>query len=304
MIASLGVLLLAASTALAGGGPWTLPTGSRNLYVGTTQTRFSNITSGDDSIDVGTVQATTLQAIGTIGLLEGIEAELAVPWTRANHLEPALDICQSTQRPSDFCQSSASLAPLQFTLKGRLLDEGALRPVTLSTAVSLRAGNTTAQYRDRLTATGDGQTDVGLRASVGRTGGFRTNGWYRLAASAAYWYRTPLAVNDGQKVPADQVEFALGGVIAPTRRIGLGPLLTGFHRLGGIDLSETRPDDPNAFPALAASQIKAGGELAITGDQDITVSISALSAVWARNNPSDTRVISVGLGWYQKPRKP
>ena len=276
MISVVWALALTGASALAGGGPWTLPAGARNLYVGTTQSRFSEIAGDMGPTDVGAVQATTLQAIGTVGLLEGMEVELAVPWTRANHLEPSADPCDSVWRPSDFCTSSASLAPLQATLKGRLMDEGALQPVTLSAALSLRAGNTTAQYRDRLTATGDGQTDLGALLSVGRTGQVGSDGFYRLALTGGYYYRTALASPEGTKVPADQVELTVGGVVAPIRQVGLGPLVTGFHRLGGIDLSELKPDDPNGFPSLAASQVKAGGELWISGANDITLAISAL----------------------------
>ena len=293
------VAMLLGSTALAGTGPWTLPAGARNIYVGTTQTRFSEITGDAGTADFGAVQATTLQAVGTIGLMDGMEVELTVPWTRVNHLDPAAGPCESDSLPSDFCSSSASLAPLQFTVKGRLLDEGALQPVSLSVAALLRVGNTTAQYRDRITSTGDGQTDLGLSASLGRTGGVGSSGWYRLSVGAAYLYRTPLADTGGQKVPADQVEFTVGGLVAPIARVGIGPLVTGFHRLGGLELSELEAGDPNGFPALAASQAKVGGELAIRGENEITLSVSALTTVWARNNPADTRVLSVGLGWYQ-----
>ena len=240
-----------------------------------------------------------MQAVGTIGLMDGMEVELAVPWTRVNHLDPAAGPCESEVLPSDFCSSSASLAPLQFTVKGRLLDEGALQPVSLSVAALLRVGNTTAQYRDRITSTGDGQTDMGLSASLGRTGGVGSSGWYRLSVGAAYLYRTPLADTGGQKVPADQVEFTVGGLVAPIARVGIGPVVTGFHRLGGLGLSELEAGDPNGFPALAASQAKVGGELAVRGENEITLSVSALTTVWARNNPADTRVLSVGLGWYQ-----
>jgi len=304
MIAPLWTVVLGTATALAGSGPWTLPAGARNLYAGTTQTRFTEIKGSTSSSEIGIIQATTLQAIGTVGLIDGMEVELAVPWSRVNQLERSARVCQSDGRRSDFCASSASLAPLQFTLKGRLLDEGSLRPVTMSAAVSIRTGNTTAHYRDRLTATGDGQTDVGLTTSVGRTGTVGSSGWFRVAIEGSYWYRTPLASppTSSGKVPADQVELSVGGLVAPTKHVGVGPIVTGFHRLDGIDLddlNDLQPDDPNGFPALAASQVKAGGTLALCGENNITLSISALMAVWARNNPTDTRVLSVGLGWYQ-----
>ncbi len=304
MIPSLWVAVLSTATSLAGAGPWTLPAGARNVYGGTTQTRFTTLKGPDTTTEVGVIQATTLLAIGTLGLADGLEVELSVPWSRVNQLEKDASVCLSDGAPADICSSSASLAPLQFTLKARLLDEGALQPVTVSTAISLRTGNTTAHYRDRLTATGDGQTDIGIVTSAGRTGAVGSGGWYRLAIEGAYWYRTPLATHISGKVPADQVELSVGGLVAPTRRIGAGPLFTVFHRLDGNDLGELQLTDPNTFPALAASQAKAGGTLAICGENELTLSISALTTVWARNNPADTRVLSVGLGWYQAKQQP
>ena len=89
--------------------------------------------------------------------------------------------------------------------------------------------------------------------------------------------------------------------MAPVRAVGIGPLVTGFHRLGGVELSQLRPDDPNGFQSLASSQVKAGLELSLFGEEELSLSVSALQTVWAQNNPVDTRQLSVGLGWYRAP---
>lgn len=302
MMSFVFALLSTIPSAWAGGGPWTLPGGAQNLYVGLSQSRFSTLQGDEDVQELGEIQGTTLMAIGTIGLLEGLEVELSLPWQRTLQMDQASSVCLSKARPRDYCASSTGIGPLQATVKGRILDEGALRPVTVSLAAVLRNGTPTADLRQRLTAIGDGQTDVGAMASLGRTGSLQNNGWYSAAATLGYWYRLPLPTDGGDKVPADQVEYAARALVAPVRRVGLGPVVAGFHRLGGIEFSELSPSDPNGFPALQAAQLKLGGELLVSGDAGVSLSISALQALWARNNPRDTRVISMGLGWYAEPR--
>lgn len=297
MIGLLWAALLG-SGAQAGSGPWTLPRGAQNLYVGVGLSRFSEVVSPEGTVDLGDVRGTTLKAIGTVGLLDGVEVELSVPWTRNVHLAPDAGACASGMWSRDFCSPSAGLAPLQGTLKGRLLDEGALQPVTASLAASVRTSAPTAHFRHRLTAPGDGQTDYGAIGSVGRTGQLGDGGWYTASASAAYWYRTALSADGGDRVPADQVEWSLRTLLAPGRALGLGPVVTGFHRLGGIDLGDLDPADDNGFPALDAAQVKVGGELLLAGASRVSLSVTALSTVWAENNPVDTRVLSFGVGWY------
>lgn len=301
---ALWTALLLGPTAQAGSGPWTLPAGAQNLYVGMAQSRFSTLQTATRVQDLGAVRGTTLHAIGTLGLREGLEAELALPWTRVVHTDTDRPLCSGAVWPRDLCAPSAGPGPFQATLKGRVLDEGALRPVTLSLSAVLRNGTPTADVRDRLTAIGDGQTDIGAFASVGRTGQLTTEGWYTASATLGYWYRTPLrdAAGGLDKVPANQIDYAVRALAAPTRAVGVGPVLAGFHRLGGVDLADLDPRDPNGFASLQAAQVKVGAELLVSGAADVSLSISALQAIWAENNPGDTRVLSVGVGWYAEPR--
>lgn len=297
-------LLLGTPTAQAGSGPWTLPAGAQNLYVGMAQSRFSTLQTAGRVRDLGAVRGTTLHAIGTLGLREGLEAELALPWTRVVHTDTDRPLCSGAAGPRDLCAPSAGAGPFQAVLKGRILDEGALRPVTLSLSAVLRNGTPTADVRDRLTAIGDGQTDFGAFASVGRTGHLAAEGWYTAAATLGVWHRTPLRDAEGglDKVPANQIDYAVSALAAPTRGFGVGPILAGFHRLGGIDLADLDPRDPNGFASLKAAQVKVGAELLVSGADNVSLSLSALQAVWADNNPRDTRVLSVGVGWYAEPQ--
>lgn len=298
MIGLVFALLLSAPSAQAGSGPWTLPGGARNLYLGWSQSSFSELQMGDDVAPLGQVRGTTFTAIGTLGLLEGIEAEVQLPWQQVQQMDRSAALCESSSRPRDFCAPSSGIGPFQATLKGRLLDEGALRPMTASVAAAVRSGTPTADLRDRITAVGDGQTDIGALVSVGRTASLREDGWYSASATLAYWYRSPLPSDADEKVPADQLEYGIKGLVAPIRKLGIGPVISGFHRLGGVEFSDLSPSDPNGFPSLDAAQLKAGGELLVTGDGGVSLSISALRTIRARNNPSDTTVLSLGVGWY------
>ena len=49
----------------------------------------------------------------------------------------------------------------------------------------------------------------------------------------------------GECMTFDQLALA-----APTRAVGVGPVLAGFHRLGGVDLADLDPRDPNGFASL------------------------------------------------------
>lgn len=147
-----------------------------------------------------------------------------------------------------------------------------------------------------------GLTASGLTASVGRTD-VAGNGWYRASADASYWYRFPNAELNGQRVPGDEVAWSMEAVWAPRERFSIGPAVYAFHRLWGRDFRPGDLGQINVFSALKASQLQAGGKLGIYAINDgPTVSIAVLRAVYARNNPTDTLVITAGIGWWLQGR--
>jgi len=288
------------SVAWAGGGPWTLDAGASNLYLGLEHARYASVRTARGVRDLdGGLTAISATGVATLGLFEGAEFEAIVPFSRVRHQRPDGDLCAGPNRPADWCDVTTSLANVQLAVKGRLLDEAALNPVSISVAGLVRSGEAYSEKRGRLTALGEGQTDVGAQVSVGRTASAMGAGWYRASATVGYWYRLPLDTSDG-KVPADDLVAATSMVVSPVKRLGIGPIANLFHRLGGDDLGESlNLTDPNGFAALAASQLKVGGQVALYGDHGLTVTADLLATVWARNNPSDAVGIGVGIGWYR-----
>jgi len=288
------------SVAFAGSGPWTIPSGSTNLYLGLDQVRYDQVVtpSGRRDLDGG-ISAVAAVGVFTVGVLDGVELEVVAPWVRSRHANPDGELCTGASRPDDWCDVTSSLGNVRFGIKGLVLDEAALHPVSIALGAHVRSGEAYSQTRGRLTALGEGQTDLGASASIGRTGGAMKAGWYQAGATVRYWHRLPLTTTP-RKVPADELDADLTAVISPVARLGMGPLVSMFYRLGGDNLGQDLDlTDPNGFAALAAAQLKVGGQIAVYGDRGLTVTAGAAATVWARNNPSDTLVLSVGLGWYR-----
>ena len=174
-----------AGSAQAGGGPWTLSPDDRSLYLGGGYTRWSNLASGDGSGNAVELEsAVTRSEIGgefTYGLVNGVEMDLraAVAWAGVG----TEDIGPCVAGVD--CETTAGLTPVRARVKARLLDEFRA-PLSLSTGAELRFGDYTRPARHRITALGDGQTDLGLFLSLGRGGGscrWRTMILIELSAS-------------------------------------------------------------------------------------------------------------------------
>lgn len=295
----LSILLLSASTAQAGDGPWTLAPGDQSAYLGLNTFRYQAFNG--ESVGNGTLGqgVTAVGAVGvyTRGLGEGLEVEAVLPVERVRVNTPTDGVCTGGARPADYCRTTRGIGDLSVVLKGRVVDELYLSPVTVAVAAGLRSGELYADERDRLTTLGDGQTDLGGGLSVGRTA-LVGPGWYRVGAWGWYWYRFPNAVDSGRKIPADEISYTAEATLSLHPRFGFGPAVQGFQRLDGVDLDQVTPGDPNAWSELKASQLQVGGKVGIYSPSGPTLAIAVLKTVYARNNPSDTLVLSIGLGWY------
>ncbi|RME21557.1 MAG: hypothetical protein D6798_17810, partial [Deltaproteobacteria bacterium] len=135
----------------------------------------------------------------------------------------------------------------------------------------------------------------------GRTDGVGRRGWYRAGLTGWYWYRFPNAVDVDGKKPGDEISGAAELSLSPGRPWAVGPAMYGFIRPRGVDIGEADFSSLDGFSSLRASQLKVGGKLAIFGVRGRTVSITLLRTVYARNNPSDTLALSVGMGWFHRP---
>jgi hypothetical protein len=293
------IALLGSSTAQAGDGPWTLAPGDQSAYFGVGTFRYKAFAG--ESPGAGTLGegVTAVGAVGVYsrGLAHGVEVEAVLPLERVRVNTPTDSLCTGADRPRDFCATTSGVGDLSVVLKGRIVDELYLSPVTVAVAAGLRSGELYADDRDRLTTLGDGQTDLGGGVSVGRTD-LIGPGWYRVGAWGWYWYRFPNAVEGDRKIPADELSYTLEATLSLHPRFGFGPALQGFQRLDGLDLNQVEVGTPNAWSELKASQVQVGGKVGIYSPAGPTLAIAVLRTVYARNNPSDTLVFSVGLGWY------
>jgi hypothetical protein len=297
-------LLFLVVAAMAGDGPWTLQPGDTSLYVGVDQVRYAHVRTNAGVRDLGGgVSAVSAVGVATIGLLDGFDLEAVVPWVRSRHLDPTSDLCTGPGRPSDFCATTSSLGTVRVMAKGRLLNEGNLRPVSLSIAAGVRSSEVASEARGRLTAVGEGQSDVGATVAVGRTAGVAKAGWYKASLQAGYWYRLPLA--NHPKIPADDLVADAAVIVSPVRAFAVGPAVSLFYRLWGTQLGEDIDlSDPNGFASLQASQLKVGGQASVFGAGGLTLSTGVYATAVAKNNPSDTLSFSVGLGWFHKKKEP
>lgn len=295
------LLALLIGTAQAGDGPWTLNAGEDSLFLGVSTFRyaeFQDSKSGDTSSLGEGITATGLVGVWTSGLAEGLELELVVPYERVRVNDRRSSYCMSESRPADYCATSSGIGDMSAVLKARVLNELYASPVSMSLAAAARTGELYSDHRDRLTTLGDGNTDLGAGLSLGRTD-LLGSGWYRVGAWGWYWFRLP---HEGDtwatKVPADEVSYTFEATWSPHPRVGFGPALQGFHRLGGVPFSEMDFDSENHWSSLQAAQIQAGGKVGIYTDGGPTFALAVLRTVWAQNNPTDTLVVTAGLGWF------
>lgn len=292
------MLAMLLATALAGDGPWTLNPGETNLYVGVDTFRFTTFMDGlTDPIRLGTeIVATSATAIVSRGLVNGIELEARLPYRRVRATDPEGEFCQGGPR-ADFCQRSQGIADVAGLVTFRLLDEAALRPLSISLTAAFRSGEAYSEQRGRLTKLGDGQTDVGGGLSLGRTGSLGKDGWYQVSGTGAYFYRFPHDFGP-PKVPADEVSGDVELTVAPRRWISLGAVAAAFYKLDGTRVTAAPLDTLDGFAGLAGSQVKVGGKLGIHTEDNVTVSASVLRTVFAKANPLDTLVLSAGVGVF------
>ena len=305
-VSALAALALALVTALlspearAGDGPWTLGERDQNVYIGFDYYRYAAFNDGKGNVlDLSSgLTASGLTGVYTLGLAPGFEAELKVPVESVRVNRPDEDAACANPPRKDWCTPTVGVGDVAASLKARLVEERYVSPVTISVSLDIRSGEAYAGRRGRLTTLGDGQTDVGGGLSVGRTD-LLGQGWYRVAATSHYFYRFPNGEYDGTKVPADEITYSLTSTFAPWSRFGLGPVVYGFERLGGVDFADRDPALQDAWASLDAAQLQVGGELGIYARSGgPTLSFAVLRTLAARNNPSDTLVVSMGVGWF------
>lgn len=290
-----------AGSALAGVGPWTLNEGDRSLYLGMSAESWSSLSGNSGSaIDVGApVMSTEGLAILSYGLAPAAEVEVKAGLGSSS--VGRLDASTCVEVGADACASSTGLTPIELRVKGRALDELAGAPLSLALGLGLRFAEWTLADRHRLTALGDGQTDIAPFVAVGRSGGL--GGWsYGTFLELGYAARLPVArVPDlgGLKVPGDELRGSAELLIYISPYLAFGPALDVVHRLSGVGLGAVDLSDVDRYTALQVTAIRPGGKLLLRSRGALSVALSAFGVALARNNPRDAFTISAGIGIFQ-----
>ncbi|MCO4746653.1 MAG: hypothetical protein KC912_17800 [Proteobacteria bacterium] len=294
---ALVMALLASPAAEAGGGPWTLSGDDLSTYVGVSYTRWRTFLGGEGAEAVKLPSAVTRTDLGgevTYGLLTSVDVEVrgGIGWSGIGRADA--DICAQDTA----CDSTLSLTPIRARGKVRLLDELRGAPFTLAVGPEVRFGDFTREQRMRVTALGDGQTDVALFASVGRLGGLGSMSYSTYIEGIG---RHRLASTEilGQKVPADEISASGEFLLYPTPNVSAGLAVDALHSIGGLDFGEVPLDDPDRFTALSVTSVKLGGKIGVRSVQNTTLSISVLGTLYAENNPADFFTVGVGIGSFR-----
>ncbi|MBX2798670.1 MAG: hypothetical protein KTR31_13395 [Myxococcales bacterium] len=292
-----------ASTAEAGDGPWTLASAEHDLYVGMDLYGYQRFrVAGAEPSDLDAqVRALGIPIIWSWGAMDAVETELRIQLEGVAVADPSAAPCDDAER-DDWCATTVGVGDLSAALKLRLLDEFRYHPLTLTFIPTLRTGAPHRATRGRLTNLGEGQTDLGLGLRVGRTGGLGSQ-WYALSGAATYWLRASASATTDRRLPGDEISWDTSAVVCVAHRLGLGPVAQGFHRLWGLDLDEAPLDQAHGFASLKAQQIKIGGRASLYLPRGLTLSATAMTTAYARNNPTDTWVLGLGVGVHREPRR-
>ncbi|GEM_PF-2348830 len=278
--------------ALATEGPWTTPAGQHATYTGVGIDHFRSFTDGDGGTQDAPSGVTRFGAkqLWAAGLTDRFDVGVEVPYVFVVADDPAVRSQSAFATTSDFSEIRVRLRYLALTETWR-------RPA-VALRGSGRSGFAHSDSRHRITNAGEGTTDLGVGLSAGKIG-LVGPGFLTVSADVDFWYRIALDRVDGQKIPANEARAALMVQYAPHRRFGLSVVADGFHRFGGYDLgSLSGVDADHQWAALDAAQLKVGGKLMHFAHGRIpNLTLSAYRAVLARNNPNDTWLVELGVGF-------
>jgi len=284
-----GLILVAMmSGAMAGEDPWIAPSKTTNLFMAMTGTRFQEFVSTSDepmSLDAPIV---------------GIGGKLYLRRGLGNRMDVSLDVPVSANRAPDtdgagMYESTTGVGNVQLDVRKQWLSSS---ENGFSSRIAARSGRLHQSSRGRLTNLGEGSTDLGAGLGIGGMSPLGPT-FITLDAGGTYWYRFPLSTSSDGSVPADEITWSANAVLTPISAMGVGIATSGLHRLGGQNLGETDVDDPDdRWAALKVQQIKVGGRVALyASDNRPSFSIAFMRAVWAQNNPVDSTLLELGVGW-------
>jgi len=289
----------AATTAMASEGPWTTAPGLHNVYAGLFYERFqcftldgvSDPTCGEDAAPVPTpVQRTGVKLFYRTGLTSKLDVAASAPLIHAF----------SGEADNPDLATTTGVGLLQARLRRRI---GSLGPLDLAAGAGVESGFLHRNTRGRITNIGDGVTSLQASAYAGATGLLGPR-FYTFSTDLSYSFRLPEAQSDIGRIPGDELRFASVMLYAISSTFGLGVSIDGQFRMWGEPLdfaqlsSYGSATDSLRWAALDASQLKLGSRLAIyPSEHRPYLQLSAHRAIWSVNNPTDTTLVEVAVGF-------
>lgn len=297
---------LSTPDALAGPEPWVLGRDDRSVYVGVDATRWSRFAGpegsfGAEPLPFGTaVTRTAVVASVSYGLLAGVAVDVDAGVAYSAVAREDAPIC--TDLGPGGCDDVLGVTPVVGRVAWRVLDEFTGRPLTVTLGPTVRFGDPTRPYRDRITQIGEGQTDLGGYVSIGRTAGLGGSASLAAFVQAEYRHRLGLATVAGHKAPGDELAGIAEVLVSPNRGAALGARVDALERPWGAGFGEVDDAGVDRFTALRVTAVKAGPKLVLRSLDHVSLALTALFTVYAIDNPTDGWTLSVGVGGFRPSR--
>jgi len=288
------------SAAHAGSGPWTLSPGDSDYYLGAESRRATALVNGAGeagTLPGGGVSTTGAVGVISVGIVSRVEGTVMLPVYRSRTLDSTDARCDELGLQA--CAASQGVGALSVRVKGLLLDELYGPPLSVALTGELRLGDLTAPTRARLTALGEGTTDVGAFLSAGRSGGFGSEGLWSAFGEAGYRYRFPNATLDGDPLPGSELLGSLEALVGPSPTWIAGPAAYAMFRPQGFDLEDADLTSAERYVGLSAANIHVGGKLILRSSAQWSVALSVLRTAWSRNSFGEELIISAGVGAWR-----
>ena len=306
-------MMVAGSPAAYGGdGPWVAGNGNASIYLGVESQRIERLDvrdgdGGGEVIDVDSGLSTFgVKAIGSVGIRDRLEVEVAVPWYHVQANRVSGPVCQSLALSA--CDTTETIGLITVRGKGTILDEFYGAPVAFSLGLESRFGHFTSATRARITNVGEGTQDFGVFTSVGRSNSWGANGFWTAYVEGLARYRlsntNTYTGADGEEIKVPGIEFNVDSkaLMGWSRDFGIGPSVGLYSRPQGLDFGKLDLTDEDRFSALKVTNVRIGLHALFRANEHITFTASALKVVYARNNPYTTTV-SVGVSHFGLLRK-
>jgi hypothetical protein len=292
-------LVLTSLDATAGTGPWTLPEGDLSVYAGAEYQRIGKLAVSGGSwdpeavvdVDEG-IEKAGAQLIVGYGVRDRIDVQLQVPYlyVTANRTDGAL--CTTVGQRG--CDTTDGLGVIGVRVKGLVIDELIGAPVSVAIGGDLRIGQHTSDTRARITNLGEGTTDLGGFASVGRSGALGEGYWSSYLEVGGV-YRFPNTDAGGAPVPGSEMHADLEWLGGARPAWAIGPAITMLWRPEGVDFEQLDAADPDRFAALNVLNVRAGGKLIVRSSKRTSLALAVFGTAFAKNNPADQVIVTAGL---------